>query len=76
MNALSLRMDKASAMLPSEVTGETRQHCASEEPTTQPGKQVSISFVQVHSLFPSLILLPKESKVEHWTVVQNVLLVR
>lgn len=59
-----------------QVTAEACQHCASEDPTTQPGKQVSINFVQVDSLFSSLILLPKESKVERWTVVQNVMLVR
>lgn len=73
MHALSVRTEKVSAMLPSEVTGEAHQHCASMESTTQPGKH---SLVQVDSFFLLLIMLPRESKVEHWIVVQKVLPVR
>lgn len=76
MHALSVRTDKASAMLPSEVTGEDHQHCASEESTTQPGRHMSTSLVQVDSFFLLLIVLPRESKVEHWIVVQKMLPVR
>lgn len=63
-------------MLPSDVTGEAHQHCASEKSTAQPGKHMSTSLIQVDSFFLLLTVLPRESKVEHWIVVQKVLLVR
>lgn len=77
MNALSVRTDKASTMLPSEVTGEAGQHCASVEAHNS-ARKIGVNQLCPSALpfFPLLILLPKESKAEHWTEVQNMLLVR